>query len=78
MPTPFYHIVLAEEILDDRRLRTQFRSLLSDDLSAFLFGNVAPDVQAVSNYTREDTHFFSIDNVGKNVAYEGGPVIFFK
>lgn len=70
MPTPFYHIVLAEEILDDRRLRTKFRSLLSDDLSAFLFGNVAPDVQAVSNYTREDTHFFSIDNVGKNVAYE--------
>ena len=69
MPTPFYHIVLAEEILDDRRLRTKFRSLLSDELSAFIFGNVAPDVQAVSNYSREDTHFFSIVIVVNNVAY---------
>ena len=70
MPTPFYHIVLAEEILDDSRLQKFVRNLLSDELSAFLFGNVAPDVQAVSSYTREDTHFFSIDNVKKNIAHE--------
>ena len=70
MPTPFYHIVIAEEILEDSRLNATVRSLLFDCFPAFLFGNVAPDVQAVSSYTREDTHFFSIDNVEKNVAYK--------
>ena len=70
MPTPFYHIVIAEDILEDSRLHALVRNQLFDDLPAFLFGNVAPDVQAISRYTREDTHFFSIDNVGKNVAYK--------
>ena len=70
MPTPFYHIVIAEEILEDNRLHALVRNLLCDFLPAFLFGNVAPDVQAISRYTREDTHFFSIDNVGNNVAYK--------
>ena len=70
MPTPFYHIVIAEEILEDSRLNTPVQDLLADFFSAFLFGNVAPDVQAVASYTREDTHFFSIDNVGNNVAYK--------
>ena len=70
MPTPFYHIVIAEEILEDSRLNTPVQDLLADFFSAFLFGNVAPDVQAISRYTREDTHFFSIDNVGNNVAYK--------
>ena len=70
MPTPFYHIVLAEEIIDDMRLRQFVRNLLSNELSSFLFGSVAPDVQSISNYTREATHFFSIDNVKKNVAYQ--------
>ena len=70
MPTPFYHIATAEEILEDSRLNTPVQDLLADFFSAFLFGNVAPDVQAVASYTREDTHFFSIDNVEKNIAYK--------
>ncbi|MBH28441.1 MAG: hypothetical protein CL789_04310 [Chloroflexi bacterium] len=70
MPTPFYHIVIAEEILDNSRLNASVHDLLFDCFPAFLFGNVAPDVQSISNYTREDTHFFSIDNVEKNVAYK--------
>ena len=49
MPTPFYHIVIAEEILEDSRLNATVRSLLFDCFPAFLFGNVAPDVQAVSS-----------------------------
>ena len=61
MPTPFYHLVLAQDVLCDERLRVDVREFLLTERSAFLFGNTAPDVQTVSGQAREETHFFSID-----------------
>lgn len=61
MPTPFYHLVLAQDILCDKRLHADIRDFLLTERSAFLFGNTAPDVQTVSGQAREETHFFSID-----------------
>ncbi|MFQ5410084.1 MAG: hypothetical protein ACE5FI_16875, partial [Anaerolineales bacterium] len=60
MPTPFYHLALAEALLADDKLPTDTRQLLAAQRPAFLFGHTAPDVQTVSGQLREATHFFSI------------------
>ena len=60
MPTPFYHLVLAQDILHAETLNVDVRGLLLAERPAFLFGNTAPDVQALSGQPREQTHFFSI------------------
>ncbi len=60
MPTPFYHLSLALELLDAPGLPEATRRFLQARRGAFLFGNTAPDVQVVSGQPREDTHFFSI------------------
>jgi hypothetical protein len=58
MPTPFYHLSLAEELLADARLPDATRQWLIRQRPAFLLGNTAPDVQTVSHQPREATHFF--------------------
>ena len=60
MPTPFYHLSIAEELLRHLDLTGEARSLLEAQRSAFLFGNTAPDVQGISRQTRQDTHFFDL------------------
>ncbi len=60
MPTPFYHLSLALELLDAPSLPDAARRLLLARRGEFLFGNTAPDVQVVSGQPREDTHFFRI------------------
>ncbi|HJW89414.1 MAG TPA: zinc dependent phospholipase C family protein [Anaerolineales bacterium] len=60
MPTPFYHICVAESLLAHPALPSSVRRLLKGQLSAFLFGNTAPDVQVVSGQERQATHFFSV------------------
>ena len=66
MPTPFYHLSVAEELLGSAhlsaraRLSSRARALLLAEHGAFLFGNTAPDVQAVSRQARQDTHFFDL------------------
>jgi hypothetical protein len=60
VPTPFYHISLAETILAHPALPVETRLLLSDHHSEFLFGNTAPDVQVVSGQPRVSTHFFDL------------------
>ena len=60
MPTPIQHLVIAEQLLRDAALPSALRDRLSEQRGAFLFGNTAPDVQVVSNQTREATHFFQI------------------
>jgi hypothetical protein len=60
MPTPFYHISIAEEILASGRLAPQVGELLSQERGAFLVGNVAPDVQVISGQSRRSTHFFDL------------------
>ncbi|MDX1437105.1 MAG: zinc dependent phospholipase C family protein [Anaerolineales bacterium] len=60
MPTPFYHISLAKELLNHNSLSSPARKFLSTYQAAFYFGNTAPDVQVVSGQKREETHFYNI------------------
>ena len=60
VPTSFYHISIALEIINHPGLNSDIRSALNECSSDFLFGNTAPDVQSISNQSRQATHFFSI------------------
>ena len=58
VPTPFYHLRLAEDLLSDPRLEAGQSRFLQSFACAFLFGSTAPDVQVVSGQPRQHTHFF--------------------
>jgi len=60
MPTPFTHLAAANEILSHPDLEPAAQSALAAELPAFMFGNIAPDVQTVSGQPREATHFFPV------------------
>jgi hypothetical protein len=60
VPTPFYHLSVAEDMLEHPRLMPSVRRVLDQELPAFLFGQVAPDVQVISGQKRESTHFYSL------------------
>lgn len=60
MPTPFYHLQVAEDLLSHPALASHIRQALDAQHCIFLFGNTAPDVQVVSRQPREDTHFFTL------------------
>lgn len=60
MPTPFYHLVVADEVLRHPDLDAGVRDRLRAARAAFLFGNTAPDVQTVSGQSRAATHFFDL------------------
>ncbi|MBI3158712.1 MAG: zinc dependent phospholipase C family protein [Chloroflexi bacterium] len=60
MPTPFYHLSIAEELLAHPALPPDVRARLHAERPAFLLGNTAPDVQVVSGHKRESTHFFQV------------------
>lgn len=60
MPTPFYHLSLAKELLGQATLTPWVRELISAQQPAFYFGKTAPDVQVVSGQTRAETHFYQI------------------
>jgi hypothetical protein len=60
VPTPFYHLQVAEDLLRHPALADHIRQILTSQRCIFLFGNTAPDVQVVSHQSREDTHFFSL------------------
>jgi hypothetical protein len=60
VPTPFYHLSVAEEILQSQELAEGNRSFLLEHREAFLFGNTAPDVQVLSGQSRPATHFFDL------------------
>lgn len=61
MPTPFTHLRTAQELLRDEQIPAPVRSALSDELSAFLLGNVAADARVDSGMARVDTHFYNYD-----------------
>ncbi len=67
MPTPFYHLSVAKELLEHPQLPAEVGALINRERSAFLFGNTAPDVQTVSNQARQETHFFEVP-LRKNAA----------
>jgi len=58
VPTPFYHLNIAEELLEHLGLPPAITDLINTYRFTFLFGNVAPDVQVISGQTRESTHFY--------------------
>ena len=60
MPTPFYHLFLAETLLKQPQLPVNIKHYLEPSRSEFLFGNTAPDVQVVSGQPRQETHFFAL------------------
>jgi hypothetical protein len=60
VPTPFYHLSVAEDLLKHPALPVQVASFLDRHRGAFLLGNTAPDVQVVSGQPREATHFFTL------------------
>lgn len=60
MPTPFYHLNIAENLLVYPGLPRVVRQYLQANRAAFLLGNTAPDVQVVSGQAREQTHFFRV------------------
>lgn len=57
MPTPFYHLSIADQILKQPALDPAIRHLITGQLGAFYLGNTAPDV---SGQRRSATHFFSV------------------
>ena len=60
MPTPFYHLSVAQDICEHPALDPGLRRLLCANQGAFLLGNTAPDVQVISGQDRSATHFFSV------------------
>lgn len=60
VPTPFYHLSLAYEIMEHPSLPQAAGALLHEQPQTFLFGKTAPDVQVVAGLRREATHFFDI------------------
>ncbi len=60
MPTPFYHLSVAEDLLRRSELPAGNLKLLLEYRPAFLLGNTAPDVQTVSGQARQATHFFEV------------------
>jgi hypothetical protein len=60
MPTPFNHLVFAQELLDASGLSATIRQILAAERPAFYFGNIAPDVQTITGQPREATHFFPV------------------
>jgi hypothetical protein len=60
VPTPFYHISLASELIHHPRMPERITQFLQMYRGEFLFGSTAPDVQVVSGQLREATHFFDL------------------
>ncbi len=60
MPTPFYHLSIAQNLLDKDAFSSNVREILERQRGAFLFGNTATDVQVFSGQERQATHFFKL------------------
>jgi hypothetical protein len=60
VPTPFYHLNLAEELINSPELPDEVAALLKAWRCVFLFGCTAPDVQVISGDARQQTHFFNL------------------
>ncbi len=60
MPTPFYHLSLAEELLQLPDIPVYVCIRLQNHWPDFLLGNTAADVQTISGQSRRTTHFFDL------------------
>ncbi len=70
MPTPFYHLALAQDMLASDTLSAQNKARLEANWSAFLFGNIAADAQSLNHQKRVETHFFNVPFGKDDIAYE--------
>ncbi len=59
MPTPFNHLIIAQQLLVDEQIPTTVRHSLTDERGAFLLGNIAVDARVTSGAAREETHFYA-------------------
>ena len=60
MPTPFYHLSIAQDLIAHPELSSELRGFLQEHAGPFLLGNTAPDVQGISGQSRRATHFFTV------------------
>lgn len=60
VPTPFFHLSLAQDLLQSPGLSRRVLAFLESQRGPFLLGNTAPDVQVVSGQSRSATHFFDL------------------
>lgn len=60
VPTPFYHLNVAADLLNHAELSDPPFSTLKTYRAEFFLGNTAPDVQTVSGQDRRATHFFDL------------------
>lgn len=59
MPTPFTHLKIAQDLLEDGQLQALYRDLLRRQLPAFQLGMIVADARVASGDGREVTHFYS-------------------
>lgn len=59
MPTPFTHLLIAQNLLADKRLSPQYRALLHRQKPAFQLGSIVADARVASGVGREVTHFYA-------------------
>jgi hypothetical protein len=69
MPTPVNHLVIAQDIVRSDKLSATARALLTQERGSFLFGSTAPDVQAVGQRPRHETHFYTFPPTNEEPAY---------
>ncbi len=60
MPTPFQHLVYAVRVLESPALPDAVADRIGRAYGAYLLGNTAPDVQAVTGQKRVETHFYRL------------------
>jgi hypothetical protein len=60
VPTPFYHLNIALDLLDHPQLAHGLKQQIQRHMPAYLLGHTAPDVQVVSGQKRVETHFFEV------------------
>ena len=60
MPTPFYHLSIANQLVHHPDLPASLRAYLTEQHCAFFFGKTVPDVQTLSGQPRPDTHFYRV------------------
>ena len=61
MPTPFTHLKIAQNLLQDSHLALIYRDLLFRHRPAFQLGSIAADARVASGAKREVTHFYAYD-----------------
>jgi hypothetical protein len=60
MPTPFYHLRLADDLINHSGMLESTREVLLTWRYEFMLGTISPDVQVLSGQPREETHFFDL------------------